>query len=334
MRPAELTTHLASAPPSGLFVIAAGDPDAYDPHVADACIRAIVTRALPPEEHASGVARFDGDEFDLPDFLAACRTLPMFAPTSVVLCRRTEKLPADVQATLTDALAALPETTVVILVAGKLDGRLKFTKFLKKTARWVEIDAPRDPVALAAWVGHRFADLGKTIDERLALALVEKVGRANALAQQVEQIALYLGDAPEVTREAVEALWRAEAGDDIFAITDALGARDGGAAFRALADAERAGAHHLQVLALIESALRRLVGVRRGMDAGWNNERIAKQLGVKPGAVYYQRRRAEGWTADALLQLHRAVLELEYNTKSGGGNPRLRMEAFLAGACR
>ncbi len=334
MRPADLTRYLETAEPRGVFVLAAGDADAYDPHVADACIHALVARALPPEERTTGVARFDGDEFDLGGFLAACRTLPMFAPTSVVLCRRTEQLNAEAQAALTDALATLPETTLVILAAVKLDGRLKFTKALKKTAHWIEIDAPQDPVALAAWAARRFAELGKTIDDRLALALAEKAAHLTGLAQQVEQIALYAGDAPEIPRAAVEALWRAAPTDNIFGITDALGARDAAAALDAVAEAERAGTHYLQVLALVESALRRLVGVRRGMDAGLSNDAIAKQLGVKPGAVYYQRRRAEGWRADALQQLHRDVLELEYKIKSGGGDPRLRLEAFLVDACR
>lgn len=334
MRPEDLHRRLAEAPPAGLFVIAATDADAYDPHVADACLHAVATAALPPAERAAGVLAFDGDEFDLAGFLGACRTVPMFAPASVVVCRRTEKLGVEAQAALAETLADLPDTTVVVLLAVKLDGRLKFTKFLKREAQWVEIDAPQDPATLGAWVVRRFADLHKTIDERLAFELARKVGRLGPLAQQVEQIALYVGERPEVTREAVEALWRAQPTDNIFAITDAIGARDGAAALTALAEAERAGTHHLQVLALIETALRRLVGVRRGMDAGLSNEAIAKGLGMKPGAVYYQRQRAEGWSAAALLQLHRAVLDVEYQTKSGGGDPRRRLEAFLVEACR
>ena len=313
--------------------MAAGDPDGCDPHVVDACVRAIVNRAVPAEERATAVTRFDGDEFDLGGFLAACRTVPMFSATSVVLCRRTEKLHIEAQGAVADALAALPETTVVILLAGKLDGRLKFTKGLKKLAQWIEVDAGQDPAALGAWVGRRFSDLDKTIDARMAYAMAEKVKRPAALAQQVEQIALYLGDAPQVTQDAVEALWRGAPSDNVFAITDAIGARDAGAALHAFTETERAGAHYLQVLALVESAVRRLVAVRDGMDAGLGNDAIAERLGIKSGAVYYQRQRAEAWGAADLRRVHRAVLDLDYKTKSAGGDPRLRLEAFLVDAC-
>ena len=334
MRPDELTRSVQDTPPAGVFVLTAASADSFDPHVADESVDTIVSALLSPEERQEAVSVFSGDECDLGTFLAACQTLPMFSPHNVVLCRHAEKLSADTQAAIQDAFASLPDPTVVILVAPKLDARLKFTKFLKKQAQWVDVGTSNDPAALAVWAKQRFAALDKTIDDRLAYTLASKVGRLGALAAQVEQIALYLGDAPAVSREAVEALWRAEPTDNVFAITDALADQDGAAALAALTEAERAGAHYLQLLALIESAVRRLVGVRQGMDAGLSDDAIAQQLGVKKGAVYHQRRRAQRWSLEELRALHRRVLELEYQTKSGGGNPHLRMESFLVAACR
>ena len=330
MRPSELKQALKSQAPAGVYVLAATDADTFDTYLADACLQEIIERA--EVDDASRVS-FDGEDFDVGAFLAAVQTIPMFGGVSVVICRRAEALTADAQAALAEPLAQVPETTVVVLIARKFDGRLKFTKQLKKCAAWVDVTTPSDPATLAAWVQARFTGQGKRIDSRLALDLAQRSGGIDRLARLVDQVALYLGQAEDVTPEAVAALWRSEPEDNVFAITDAISAHDGPAALRAFGEATRAGTHHLQLLGLIEGAIRRLSGIRQGMDAGLSNDEIAERLGVKRGAVHYQRQKAEGWTAEGLRALHRDVLALEYQTKSGGGDPRLRMEAFLARAC-
>lgn len=333
MRPDELIAALESGPAAGTYLLCAADADAFDTFLADSCTDEIVAGALSEDERRDGLSTFDGDEFDLGGFLAAVHTMPMFGARSVVVVRRVEKLKADAHDPILAAVQSLPETTVLVLVAAKLDGRLKFTKQLKKASTCVDVSTPTEPDALAAWVGDRFAALGKAIPRPLALELARRSPRLHALAEQVEQIALYLGPATKVSAEAVEALSRCEPEDNVFAITDALAARDATAALGALREAERAGAHYLELIGLIESAVRRLSGIRRGIDDGLGNEAIAQRLGLKRGAVYYQREKAGRWSAAALEALHRDVLTLEYKTKSGGGDPHLRLESFVVRAC-
>jgi len=334
VRPADLKKALSAHPPTGVYLLTASSADAFDLFLADGCTTQLIEAALPPQERSDNVSRYDGDELDLGSFLDACQTVTMFGSGSVVVLHRAEALLADAQEALLETIPRLPDTTVLVLRASKLDGRQRFTKTLMSLATVVEVDTPADPGELARWAVQKCRAAGKTLDERLGREMAVKAGGLASLMQLVEQVLMLTGDDTTIRRESAAALWRVEPQENVFAITDALAARDSTAALRAAADAERSGAHYLQLLALIESAVRRLIGVREGLDAGLSNDAIADRLGIKKGAVYHQREKAAAWSTEALRALHRDVLALEYNTRAGGGDPRLRLESFLVSACR
>ncbi|MGZ8394296.1 MAG: DNA polymerase III subunit delta, partial [Nitrospira sp.] len=110
---------------------------------------------------------FHGDDSSVEDILACAAEIPVFAARRVIVYKSVEKLPAREGEKLLSYLSTPNETTTLIVVGAKLDGRLKWTQALTKKAVTVTC-APLRDAQLAAWLRQEAAALGVRIDEEAA----------------------------------------------------------------------------------------------------------------------------------------------------------------------
>ncbi len=140
---------------------------------------------------------------------------------------------ADVDAVVRYLGDPAPET-VLALVAEELKPSSPLGKACAKAGDVLAYEVAKR--ALTGWVQKQFAAANVRADAEACRALVELVGDdVDELAMEVEKLATWAGDDP-VTEREVHALAAGRADTSIFALTDAWGRRDSGAA---LAAAER-----------------------------------------------------------------------------------------------
>ena len=225
------------------------------------------------------------------DAVAACNARGLFAEGGrLVVVEEVEKWKAaDAEAVIAYLAEPAPETVLALAGQGlKKDSKL--TKACAKAGDLLFFDVARGK--LPGWVAEQFKRLGAAADGEACRALVELVGEdLPQLEAEIEKLATW-ADGETIDRDAVELLASDPVETSAFALTDAWGKRDVGAALTACEVAlERArGARSSEIPRLV-GRIASHVGLvrecRRLSDEGRSSREAASVLKKNP---YYVQR--------------------------------------------
>jgi DNA polymerase-3 subunit delta len=162
--------------------------------------------------------------------------------------------------------AGLPPGRVLVVVAGKLDGKLPLVKQLAAAGRRVGFGVER----AGAWNDERLvlgpvleallAGTGKRVDRAAEARLAELVGDdTRALAAELAKLAAFAGDRKVIGVEDVDALVTRTASDPFFALGNAVEARDLPAALAVLDRSLADGASPHMIVGSLAAAVRRML---------------------------------------------------------------------------
>ena len=232
--------------------------------------------ALRAASLAGGVAAFNEDKFtagevDVEKVIAAARTVPMMAPRRFVLVRGAERWDSgegDSAAfeRLAEYAAAPIDSTCLVVVASKLDGRRKFGQIARKQGLVVACD-PLDARTLPGWIADRFAAKGHDVDRDVAELLAALAGpQLSGVDDAIERLSLYAGPGAAVDEAAVGACVARVRTADTWALVDAVGTRDLGRALRTLADAYDPRERGLPLLGALAWSIRQLARYQAAVD--------------------------------------------------------------------
>jgi len=233
-------------------VLALVGPESY---VRERLKESIVTRALAGGLKDMNFSQFIAGEDDLRRAMEACQDYPCFAPKRVVLLRSAGSLRAKDAEVLSAYLQNPQDTTVLVIEDEKLDGRLEWVKRLKKTAHYIEVPEAEAGEA-EQWVRDCLRQEGKRATPEVVQRLVDWVGTSlQALQLAVAQCCLFLGEAPELEIRHLEALLVKVTDEDVFAVVDALFAKNYVELHRSLGLLLESGEEPLKILSLIHRHL-------------------------------------------------------------------------------
>ena len=274
---------------------------------------------------------FHGDDSAIEDVLACAAEIPVFAERRVVVYKSVEKLPAREGDKLLPYFSAPNDTTTLIVVAVKLDGRLKWTQALTKQAVSVNC-APLREAQLSTWIRQEAAALGVRLQDD-AVQLLKEVGSESlyAVKRELEKLAAYVSSERSVQAAEVEALRGTEPGVSVFDLLSAIGAHDHGRAIRILARNVENGEAPLRILGALVWQYRRLWKLKDQMKSGGREGEAARTFRMDPSRV-------RGFFAqfpDAqLTQAFHWFLETDSKLKGGSGSSPVRvMEDLLFRLC-
>lgn len=118
-----------------------------------------------------------------------------------------------------------------------------------------------------------------------------------------------------------------------FALTDALGTRDAGAALSALHEQLLAGKEPLELLGLVAWQLQRWVLVKRLGRLGYETERMATVTGFKPWQVERAQAEVARRSLEGLQRMLERCWQLDVDAKSGRTVPELAVEQLVVELC-
>jgi len=253
-----------------------------------------VLRALEQAALAGGTPGLNEDhlmagEVPVDAVVSACRTLPMMAKTRLVVVRSLERWEPRGKGQSAEALdrlaayAAEPSpSTVLLMVAGKLDARRKLVTTAKKGGFLVSCE-PLSPRALPAWV----ADAARAHDNPLAPGVAELIAELagpelSAVADALERVCLYVGAGAEVTEDAVaECIVRLRPAT-VWELVGAVGRRDVGAALSTLDSVYDPHDRGLRLVGVLAWSTRQLLKFEAATRAGLPPPEAAKRAGAPP----------------------------------------------------
>lgn len=224
-------------------------------------------------------------------------------------------------------------TACLVLVAKRMRKDAKLFKAVQALGGVSEYRAPKRS-EYPAWVVDLFATRGRRITYDGASALVQTVGRdLRRLETEAEKVIAYAGDRTELTRDDVVGVVAETAPVSIFDFLNALGARECASALVLLGDLIASGEDIMTIHAMTVRHLRSLLSVRALADRGAAVGEVMREVGMADWQAKNAIAQARRFTPAELSQALRGAASLESSMKSGGGDPRLLFEIWLASVC-
>jgi DNA polymerase-3 subunit delta len=287
----------------------------------DARIDAWRARARTRAEAEGGpgaLEAFDATDASPSEVAVALATLSFVSGDRYLLVDGVERWRAGELGPIEEALSAMPEATVLVLIArGKPPARLDDA--VKRAGGELRECAAPKPWEMPRWISERAAEEGLHLDTEAAKALVAAVGtRPKRLAREIELLAVTAHPRAQLSAEQVGRLAADEGTTQVYDLADALVAADREAA---LVLAERLRRYEERPTRLAFPIVRRLREVHRAaglIDAGLPEKRIAAALRMPPWAAKRTVAKARQVDRDALERALCAFADLEVETRGGG----------------
>jgi DNA polymerase-3 subunit delta len=241
----------------------------------------------------------------------ALASLPIMAERRLVVLRETEGRGAKLDAAWGSVIEAwvsaadAASSTVLVVLASKVDKRNRWVKSFRDPALLVVCEAPKKARELAGFLAAESRRQGVDLDPEAAALLADRVGpQLLLLRQEIEKASLLAGPGERVERRHVEQAVSAVAEEPIWDLTDAIGQGRVADAVGLLSRLLAQGAAPPAILGALASHFRRLVRVGQGESVGGPPFVVRK---LEQQARRYPSRRLE----ICLRAIHRADVELK-----------------------
>jgi len=303
---------------------------------------------------AGGLAELNLDKFTAGEtpvdkVLAATRTVPMMAKKRVILVRGLERWDsggggedADDDAKALPPLDRLAEyakapvdTTCLVLVAQKLDGRRKLVAAAKKGGFLVDC-APVDGRRLPGWIRERAKVRGHAIEPDVCELIAEIAGPdLSYLDDVVERLSLYVGAGRPITEDAVATCVTRVKLADTWKLVDAASTKDLGRVLALFADVYDPRDRGLPLVGAIAWSLRQLLKLDAALRDGASLDEAARRAGIYP--AFRAREHAKKLSSFRPRELERwlvIVQETDIALKSSRRSADAILEEMFTRLCR
>ncbi len=242
--------------------------------------------------------------------------------------------------------AGIPEANVLMLLAEDVDKRTKLFKYFKKNYPVIDISVnsgssfqakKSQQAILMEQVRLILKKMNKSMAPRVAEQLLERVGfHPVAVVMETEKLALYVGEAEQITLDDLNAVVGRTRQEALFELTQAVGNNNLETALLIAGRLQENGIHSLAILATLRNFTRTLLlfralqdqqayGVRPNMPPKLfqdqclpelkKNERWNKELSGHPYGIYMQFKTASMFSSATLRSWLRLILAAEMRLK-------------------
>lgn len=296
-------------------------------------LEALRQAVLGGEENDFNFDRLEAAKDGVDGILAAARTLPMLGDKRLVLVRDLHQLKADELKKLVPYVEDPSPRTCLVLLAAKIDARLKICVRLKKAGGYFAFE-PLKERKVPAWLQAE-AKLRKiTLKPGAAQRVAESVGTdMGQLAMALEQLQLYVGPGNPISPDDVEDLLAETRERSVFELTNAVGRgqrREALLVLRRMLDAQ---ASEVLIVTMLTRHVRQLWTV---LDLGAQHlaqDELARRAGVHRFFVRDMAKQARRIGAPTLRRMHRALFEADRAVKSSPLSGAMILERLVYTLC-
>ncbi len=273
-----------------------------------------------------GFEAMDAGALTLDRLRDAILQAPFLDPYRVVAVKGISGRRAD---GLAGALAQVPDTTRVLLtVNGRLGAGSKLVKAAQAAGGEVREHSPLKGRALADWVHAQARDAGLPASAA-ALLVRSSPPDLGVLDSEIRKLAAYRASGSELDQAAIEELIAGGRQDEIFKLTDNLLPRPTAEAWRVTANLlEREGPTLIAYRLARHLAL--VLEVRTRQERGESLSHMQEEMREHRFVVQKAFEMARATSGERLEAGLRALLEYEWEVKSGQIDAQLGLEAVLA----
>ena len=285
---------------------------------------------------ASNITTFEGHQLRLGQLTDVCSAMPFLGSHRLVivegLLTRHEKSAGEWLA-LKGSVAAMPQTTVLVLIDGQLKKGNPLLKELGPLAKVKEFRLLQG-ATLRKWIEERVAKRGGTISPQALRLLAALVGdNLWVLASEIEKLLLYASER-RIEEEDVKRVVSYAREASVFTMVDALVEGRASTAARLLHQLLEEGATAPYLLVMITRQLRLLLQAKELSLGGVPASSIKNRLGLASDyTVTKALEQSKRYSMKRLEQVYHKLLETDLAIKRGMWKGELALDLLVAELC-
>ncbi|MCH5272081.1 MAG: DNA polymerase III subunit delta [Lachnospiraceae bacterium] len=273
---------------------------------------------------------FSGKDTDWNEVRNLAETMPFFAEHRVIVLENTGAFKNACD--FADEISRIPESAVLIFNETEVDKRSRMFKAVKEHGYVCEMNGLGES-DLMLWSAQLLNRDGKKISKDDLRFFLERVGSdMENIESEAEKLVCYTGEREVITKEDILAVTVEQISGKIFAMIDALGAKDKKLALKLYHDLLAVREKPMTVLYLMVRQCNMILQAAEMNRQGLDRSAIASKAGMPPFAVGKCLSQAKNFTKEQLFRLVTYGTELEEQIKTGRIDERIAVELFLLNA--
>lgn len=302
------------------------------------------------QERQDGLQKFQGD-VDPAVLAGSIEQAPFFAPQNVILVQDVpwfrsgrkgsegkEKEDRDKRLSgIMQVLADMPPYSYVIFVVNyNVDKRRKLTKLVEKNGQLLEAE-PLRPWTINEWLQGKLQALNKELDRDAyayfsgAVSMMQQIS-LSYLDKEFDKLAMFSQDRRITKAELVE-VFAGVPEVSVFALLDAISARDAKKALMILHRQLADGIYFTVILSLLTRHVRQLWQARILQQQGVRGKALAKPLELNPFIAERLGRAAMQFPEAVLKKAMLQLIDADYYLKTGQAGEEVLEEAVIGLCC-
>ena len=234
------------------------------------------------EENPYACELLYGDETDASEIIGRARETSIFSSHRLLIVKWAEKFSARDGEAFIPYLASPSDSTTVVFVAAKLDGRQKWVQSLKTQATIIDCPPLFDQHRLG-WIKQEARHLGIQLQDSAAQVLKDLAADGlHTVRQELDKLACYVPIGQPVSHHDIEAVRGAKPGMSVFDLANALASGRRGHALLIISQNLDSGEAPLRILGSLVWQFRRIWKAKEALTHGIVEAKVARSLGIPP----------------------------------------------------
>lgn len=305
----------------------------------------ITSKYVNPASMELDLTVIEGDNISITTIKAACETFPLLSEKRVVIVKglkalddgKGKALAESDEKDLIDFVSKVPDSSLLIFVAEKVDARKKLFKTIAKSGKVYEFDALNEK-DLRSFINKRFKEAGKRAEVQVINKLAQSSGYLNKdsgytlynLENDIGKIIAY-SERDEISIADILSVTEVSLETSMFGMLDAIGEERKGDALRLVAGLLGRDENVYPILGMLVSQFELILSIRELQELRYSYRETAEILEVHEYRVKKSWAFAGKFTAERLKKALVEIYDIDKHIKTGNMPGRLAIELFIAG---
>ena len=301
---------------------------------------------------AANTTALDGQQVTLDQLRTVCETVPFLAERRLVIIKgllerfepkgkfgqpkktTTATNQQNDCKSLTACMSGIPESTVLVLVDGKIGGNNPLFRELSAKAELRSFPLLKE-AKLRQWIEKRATEEGGSISPPAVKLLARLVGgNLWILSNEISKLALFTSGR-RIEEEDVRMIVSYAQETSVFAMVDAILDFRAGAAEQALQKLLQRGASPAYLLAMLSRQAQMIVRVKELTKQGRPKAEIQNRLALTSEFAWQKTaEQADRYSLKRLKEVYHKLLETDLSIKTGKYNGELALNILIAELCQ
>lgn len=285
------------------------------------------------DSQGTSIQKIEGEELTSHDFRKAVFSTGLFAKKRMIIIKNLLAENKD-QELLEEIIKLLKnkkdEDNVIIFYESvePLKNKLNKKAFeLLKKEKYAEQFEPLDERYLKKWINEQVEKSNGSISDSAIAMLIDFFGNNLwSLKNEIEKNLAY--GQGKITPEIVKLLGEKEQEENIFALIDALVAKNKKTAFTLLNKELAKGTFFSQIIGSLAYQFRIMLQVKTSKNS--NFYQLAKDLGAHPFSVKKAASQVKNYSLEELKKIYQEILNIDLQLKTSSRDPELLFDLLIA----